>query len=149
MARKSVTVRLDADNRDKGKAFLITEMDALDAWNWGTRAITAMIRNGAKIPEEVANGGIIPVLAVGVFQFGFLPWSELEPLRDEMMACVQYVPTPARPDVVRKLMRSDVEEPDTYSRLMKEVFSLHTGFFPEGSPSTSPPSPPGADAAPS
>lgn len=141
MTRKTLMVVLGDvpdDDRDKGKVFLLTEHDALTAWKWGTKAVTAMIRNGAVIPEEVKNGGIIQVLAVGVFQLGYLPWADLEPLLDELMTCVQHVPTPERPDVVRKLYRGDVEEPTTYSRLAKEVFHLHTGFFPTASPSTSP-----------
>lgn len=150
MTRKTTTITLSdvpESDRDRGKVFQLTEHDALTAWKWGSKAITAMIRNGAAIPEEIKNGGIIQVLAVGVFQLGYLPWADLEPLLDELMACVRYVPTPERPDVVRKLFLTDVEEPTTYSRLAKEVFHLHTGFFPTDSPSTSPAG--GAGGAPS
>lgn len=139
MTRKTLMVTIADEGRDKGKVFLLTEHDALTAWKWGSKAITAMIRNGAVIPDELKNGGIIQVLAVSVFQLGYLPWADLEPLLDELMECVQHVPTPERPDVVRRLFKGDVEEPTTYARLAKEVFHLHTGFFPAGSPSTSPP----------
>lgn len=139
MTRKTLTVTIDAGGRDKGKVFLLTEHDALTAWKWGSKAMAAMIRNGAVIPDEVRDGGIIQTLAVGVFQLGNLPWPDLEPLLDELMTCVQFVPTPERPDVVRKLFKGDVDEPDTYSRLAKEVYHLHTGFFPNAAPSSSRP----------
>lgn len=145
MTRKVQTVTIADDNRDNGKAFLLTELSALAAYKWGMKAVTAMIRSGADLPTEIMNMGMIGVLSAGVFRLGYVPWEDLEPLHDELMTCVQLIPAPERPDTVRKLFVGDIEEPTTYTRLAKEVFYLHTGFFPPDYPSASrPPAGPGA-----
>lgn len=147
MSRKVQSVTIADDNRDKGKVFVLTELAALDAYYWGMRAVSAMIRAGADLPEEIMKMGMIGVLSAGVFRFGYIPWDELKPLHDELLSCVQHMPTPERPDVVRKLFVGDIEEPTTYARLAKEVFYLHTGFFPPDYPLNSrPPEGPGAGA---
>lgn len=134
---KTVTIVLADDTRDKGKTFKITEMPALAAWKWGIRAMAAMVRGGAEIPDEISKLGMVGVLALGIFRFGHVAWAELEPLFDELLSCVEFVPEPSRPDVTRKLFPGDVEEPATFNRLAQEVFALHTGFFPGDLPSTS------------
>lgn len=139
MSRKVSNVTIADDNRDKGKVFVLTELAALDAYKWGLKAISAMIRAGADLPEELLKMGMVGVLSAGVFRLGYVPFAELEPLHDELLSCIQYMPTPERPDVVRKLFVGDVEEPTTYARLAKEVFYLHTGFFPPDYPLTSRP----------
>lgn len=139
MTRKALTVKLTEapdDDRDRGKVFVLTEMDALAAWKWGIKALGAMVRHGAEIPDEITKMGIIGVLALGVFRIGYIPWPDLEPLLDELMTCVAFMPDPTRPDVTRKLFPGDIEEPTTYNRLAQEVFALHTGFFPGGDRST-------------
>lgn len=145
MSRKVLNVTIADENRDNGKVFVLTELAALDAYKWGMRAVAAMIRSGADLPDEIIKMGMIGVLSAGVFRLGYVPWDELEPLHDELMTCVQCMPTPERPDVIRKLFVGDIEEPTTYARLVKEVFYLHTGFFPPDYPLAS--RPPGGPAA--
>lgn len=130
MTLKVATIRLTDENRDHGKAFVITEMPAMQAWKWGIKTLGAMTRGGAEIPGEIIKMGIIGVLALGVFRIGYIAWVELEPLLDELMTCVTFMPNPTQPEVTRPLFPGDVEEPETLNRLAQEVFALHTGFFP-------------------
>jgi hypothetical protein len=74
--------------------------------------------------------GIIGMLAVGIHRLAGASFADLEPLLDEMLTCVQIMPTPERPDVIRALMPDDIEEVKTLTTLRMEVFRLHTGFSP-------------------
>ena len=44
MARKTKIVTIAAEGRDYGKSYLLTEMPALKAEKWATRAMMALIR---------------------------------------------------------------------------------------------------------
>lgn len=130
MARKEMFVTIVEDGRDKGKCFKITEAPAVQTDKWGLRAMLALNRNGAQIPDEIMKLGLVGVLVVGVHKLRGVLWEDLEPLIDEMMACVQIVPTPSQPNIVRGLFAdpNDIEEVSTLSTLRMEVFKLHTGF---------------------
>lgn len=138
MARKEVVVTIVDEGRDQGKVFKLTEAPAIQADKWGIRAMLALNRSGAKIPDEIMKLGLIGVLVFGVHKLQGVAWSDLEPLLDEMMGCVMIVPTPNMPNVVRKLFPADIEEISTLSTLRKEVFTLHTGFTKPGALSKSP-----------
>ena len=45
-----------------------------------------------------------------------------------MMTCVAFLPDPARPQVIRQLVETDIEEIATRLRLRDEVIALHVGF---------------------
>jgi hypothetical protein len=130
VARKELYVTIDEEGRDKGKVFKIIEAPAVQADKWGIRALLALNRNGAQIPDEIMKLGLIGVLVVGVHKLKGVLWEDLEPLIDEMLTCVEIVPTPSVRNVTRKLFTAadDIEEVSTLSLLRKEVFKLHTNF---------------------
>lgn len=128
MARKTVTVTIEAEGRDLGKVFLLREMPASQAEKWAARAFLAMARSGIDIPDDLAGAGLAGIATVGLKAIGGLGFAEAEPLMDEMFACIQIIPDPARPAVVRALVESDTEEISTRLRLRKEVFGLHVDF---------------------
>ena len=136
--RKTTNVTIPDKGRDKGKVFVITEKSAIEADKWGIRALLALSKSGVPIPPEFMEMGIIGVLAVGIHRLAGVSFGDLEPLLDEMLTCVEIVPTPGRPDVIRKLMTDDIEEVKTLQTLRMEVFRLHTGFSP---PAKAPESP--------
>lgn len=128
MARKTATVTIEAEGRDLGKVFLLREMPASQAEKWAARAFLAMARSGIDIPDDLAGAGLAGIATVGLKAIGGLGFAEAEPLMDEMFACIQIIPDPARPAVVRALVESDTEEISTRLRLRKEVFGLHVDF---------------------
>jgi hypothetical protein len=136
--RKVITVTIVDQGRDFGKVFQLTEAPAIQADKWGIRAMLALNRNGAQIPDEIMKLGLVGVLVVGVHKLRGVLWEDLEPLLDEMMGCIKIVPTPDKPNVVRGLVANDIEEISTLATLRKEVFSLHTGFTAPVVPSKSP-----------
>ncbi len=137
MARKTATVVIDADGRDHGKTFLLRELPASQGEKWGIKAIHGLSRAGVDVSEFMGGSGLAGLAVIGMHAIFALPWSELEPLLDEMMTCATVIPDPARPNVTRALIDDDIEEIATLVRLRKEVFDLHTGFFANAARSTS------------
>lgn len=132
MARKQVNLDIkNGESRDDGKRFIITEMAASQGEKWGARALNALLASGIEIPSAVAAGGLRGLAMAGVSGlsgFSGIPWELLEPLLDEMMTCVQIMPDVNRPDVVRKLIESDIEEIKTRLLIRNAWLELHVGF---------------------
>lgn len=118
----------ERENRDAGKTFLITEMDAIRTEKWAARALLAISAGGVDIPPEVLQLGTGAVVAAGFRALVTMSFVEAEPLLDEMMECVSLVPNPKKPDVTRPFDSEDIEEVTTIWLLRSEVIELHTGF---------------------
>lgn len=129
MARATATVTITDDNRDKGKVFLITEMPASQAEEWAARAILALIQGGAELPAGFETTGMAGLAELGIKALAGLKWELVKPLMAEMFGCVQIIPDPAKPAVVRGLIDQDIEEVPTRIKLRAEVWKLHTGFL--------------------
>ena len=137
--RKTATVTIDAEGRDQGKVFFLTEMSAADAERWALRALFALMNTGVEIPDDIAESGMAGIASLGLSAITKLPYEAAEPLLADMWACVQFIPDPSKPQVKRFLMDEDIEEVATRLKLRKEVFDLHTGFFTSAASSTSAP----------
>ena len=92
MARKETTFIADT-GRDAGKEFLITEMSASQAENWAFRVILAIGNAGIEIPEGLASQGMAGLMAIGYMNLLKIPFESAKPLLDEMMTCVQIMPS--------------------------------------------------------
>lgn len=132
--RRVETVTIDAEGRDKGKIFVLTELSAMNAERWAGRAIFAMMNAGVEIPEDIAQAGLAGIAALGIQSLTKVSFEAAEPLLDEMMSCVQIQPSPG---VARALIEDDIEEVATLLRLRKEVLNLHVNFSTLAAPSTS------------
>lgn len=137
MGRKTEVVLITADNRDKGKRFLLTEMPALRAEKWATRALVAMAHSGVQIPQEALGAGVAGIAVAGFNAMQGVEYAELAPLLAEMLTCVQVMPDPQNATVVRPLIANetdsdDIEEITTYLHLRQRIFALHTDFFSQG-----------------
>lgn len=128
MARKTKVVVIEAEGRDQGKHYLLTELPASQAERWATRALMAMAKSGVEIPDGLERAGVAGIAVVGLRAVAGMPFEEAQPLLDEMMACVEFIPDPARPQVHRYLIEDDIEEVATRIMLRQEVIELHTGF---------------------
>lgn len=132
--RKTATIKIDREGRDRGKTFLLTEMSAVGAEKWATRALFAMTRSGINVPsetlEDLKGSGMAGIAALGLSFLGHVPFDEAETLLDEMMQCVQLIPDPKKPNVTLEhpLFLGQVEEVSTLLRLRDEVIALHVGF---------------------
>lgn len=134
MARKTATIKIDAQGRDFGKTFIITELSAMAAEEWAGRALFAMMNSGVEIPDNIAKAGLAGVAALGIASLTKISFDAAKPLLDEMLTCVQIQPSPK---VIRALIDDDIEEVATLLTLRKEVFNLHLSFFTDAGDSTS------------
>jgi hypothetical protein len=138
MARKTKTIVVEAEGRDKGKMFVLTEMAPTKAEKWAFRAFLALAKSGVEIPDDLATSGLAGIAKVGLQAFSGLSFEDAEPLMDEMFEMIAIIPDPARPEIKRgyggvgKLIEDDIEEVSTRLLLRKEMFSLHTSFFTQG-----------------
>jgi hypothetical protein len=131
--RKTKVVIVELEGRDRGKMFLLTEMSARRAEEWGTRAFLALARSGVDIPDYAEGSGMASLAAIGLRALGRIAFDEARPLMDEMMRCIKIVPDPSKPAFIRDLLDDggdgdDIEEVMTRAWLKSEVFELHTGF---------------------
>lgn len=128
MARKELTYTAQ-DGRDKGKVFKLTEMSSAQAERWAMRALLAVMKSNPNIPDNFDKLGMSGMAELGIKAISGLDWETAEPLLEEMMSCVQFIPDPAKPQVIRALFEGDIEEIQTRFKLRMEVFKLHTDFF--------------------
>lgn len=133
--RKHKLVTVEADGRDKAKRFLIVEKSAFDTEKWATKALLALARNGIEVPEEAMQAGALGVLIAGLGGFQRIRFEDAEPLLDEMLGCITFVPDPSKTDPVtgRPISRplvddGDIEEVATLLLLRGEALELHLGF---------------------
>jgi hypothetical protein len=132
-----VTIPSTSEGRDKGKRFLITEMPAFKAERWAFRALLALAHAGVEMPEDAPSGGMQSIALIGIKALNNLDFNEARPLLDEMMTCVQVMPDPKNPAIVRPLLMAesegdDIEEIATILMLRERIFRLHTDFFFKG-----------------
>lgn len=138
--RKHKVVTIAADGRDAGKSFLLVEKSAYEAEKWATRALLALSQAGVEVPDDAARSGALGILLAGLEAFKALPFDAAEPLLDEMLTCIAFVPDPNKIDpqterpIYRALMRGDdfndgdIAEVATLLKLRSEVLELHLGF---------------------
>jgi len=130
MARNTANITITDDTRDKGKVYVLTEMPSAKSESWAARAIMAMIKSGIQLPPGFDRLGMAGLAEVGLQSISGLKWEDAEPLLKEMLDCVQIMPDPTKPHVVRALMvDDDIEELSTRIKLRAEVWKLHVGFL--------------------
>lgn len=130
MPRKSTQITITAEGRDKDKTFVITEMAALQAEDWATRALFSLAKSGANIPVELMKGGMASMGTLGVQALLYMSYEEAKPLLDDLMRCVKI----KEPAIVRNLTPDDIEEINTFFTLRGEALKLHLAFFLDDAP---------------
>lgn len=130
MRKKEIVVVPKIGGRDDGKTFLIDEMPAAQAEKWALRMFIALKGTSAAVPDDVARFGMVGVAIRGLNAFlaADVRFMDIEPLLDDMLACVRIVRDPRHPEVATALMSDDIEEVQTRVWLRGEVLRVHTGF---------------------
>lgn len=125
----------DANNRDRGKTFLVTEMPAAQGEEWAFRALCAMAKSGVVLPDDYKELGMAAIASLGFQALSGINFGDAKPLLDEIMDCVKFIGDPTRPDATtRPLIPDDTEEITTRLKLRLEAFQLHTDFFAVAKP---------------
>lgn len=129
MARRTVTVTITAEGRDTGKAFLLTEMPASQAEEWGAKTMNCISKAMGGFPDALLQAGLSGLTAVMISAFARSNWTDIKPLLDEMFTCIRIIPDPSKPSVTRALVETDIEDVGTRLKLREEVLGLHLNFF--------------------
>lgn len=128
MARRTVEVTIDAEGRDHGKVFVLTEMDAASAEDWAIRFASGLGQANVELPPGMHEASLATIAGLGWKFLSMVPYQERKQLMDDLMGCVRIIPDPNNRMVVRDLFPGDIEEVMTRLRLKMEVFTLLTGF---------------------
>lgn len=139
MARKTKMVTVTAEGRDHGRSYFLTEMPPRQSEKWATRALLAFAKTGhTDMPDDfretLQHAGMAGLAAIGIRAITSVDFEAAEPLMDEMMTCVMFVPDPSKIDqmtkhpIVRPLIEDDIDEVSTLLLLRSEVMELHLGF---------------------
>lgn len=128
MARKVTQFPVEKEGRDKGKTFVITEMSAVQAHEWATKAIFAILNSGIDMPDDLAQMGLPGLAVMGMGAITNIPHAVAKPLLDELMTCVQIKVE----KTTRALYPDDFEEVTTIFDLQREVLSMHIAPFISG-----------------
>lgn len=128
-------VVITEDGRDKGKLFVITELPARQAERLGRRVLMAIGKSSVSFePDEMQSGleGIAALASTGLRALAGVDPDQLEPLLDEMLGQVVFVPNPADRTVTVgfPLFFDQIEEVKTILVLRDEVVNLQLGFSP-------------------
>jgi len=128
MARKTARVTIDADGRDKGKTFVVTELPALDIERWTVRLVLALGKNGVNLPGVQADSGFAGIAGVLWALLAQVSPEEAETLMATMLEGLKI----DEGKIVRELVTDDIEEPETLLQLRMAWVELHAGFFKKG-----------------
>lgn len=122
--------------RDNGKTFVLTEMDAYAGQLWALRALLALADGGLDLPAGAEQTGMAGLAGLGLTALLRAPYAALRPLLDEMLAQAKYEHKPGQPlQPITPGPNCCVEEIKTFLALHKALFALHTGFsLPDATP---------------
>jgi hypothetical protein len=120
--------------RDNGKTFVLTEMDAYTGQDWALRALLALAASGVKLPDGALATGWAGLAGFGVTALLQAPYGALRPLLDEMLGQAKYAHEPNNPKhpltPIVPGVNCCVEEIGTFLKLHVALVKLHTGFSP-------------------
>lgn len=121
-------------DRDNGKTFVLTEMDAYAGQDWALRALLALAASGVTLSEGALTTGMAGLATFGVTALLQAPYGALKPLLDEMLAQAKYAHEPNNPKhpltAIGPGPNCPIEEIKTFLTLQKALLLLHTGFSP-------------------
>jgi hypothetical protein len=141
MARRTETLTIPgirseaAGERDNGKVFILTEMDAYSGQDWALRALLALAASGVQLPAGATTTGWAGLASFGVTALLQAPYGAIKPLLDEMLAQAKYqhhstTGKPMPPQPIIHGANCQIEEIKTFLTLHTALFKLHTGFSP-------------------
>ena len=133
--RETRTITIDKEGRDKGKTFILTEMPASRLEKWAARVLVAAF--SGEVPaavleaSRVSNAGALATALNHVL--AGLDWKTVEPLYDELLDGIVFVPNPTKPNATVQLRPDNVdnfiEEVSTLVRLRMAALELNFAFF--------------------
>lgn len=120
--------------RDNGKTFILTEMDAYAGQDLALRILLAIAASGTPIPPGALGAGWSALAPFAVSALLEASYREVRPLLDELLRCAAYQHDPKHPTMpIEAGPNCVVEEIKTFFAIYSALFKLHTGFTPAAS----------------
>lgn len=136
MTRRTEIVHITADNRDKGRTYIITEMDAFEGEDLGVKILLALANAGVDVGDT--SRGLAGLAAVGIAAMAKLPYVVVKPILNDMLKYVVYQHAPKHPTM--PIGTDNVWETSTLIEIRKGFIKLHLGFLKAGDTQTTAPS---------
>lgn len=115
--------------RDNGKTFVLTEMDAYSGQRWATKALQALGSGGIHIDADSLKGGFAALAGIAFVGLLRANTETIQSLLDEMLTCARYEHDSRQPtQAIAPGPKCPVEEIKTFYTLQRALFTLHTGF---------------------
>lgn len=115
--------------RDNGKTFVLTEMDAYSGQRWATKALQALGSGGIHIDADSLKGGFAALAGIAFIGLLRANTETIQGLLDDMLACAKYEHDPRQPlQAIVPGNKCPVEEIKTFYTIQRKLFELHTGF---------------------
>lgn len=128
MTRRTDIVTITDTNRDQGRTYIVTEMDAFQAEDLAMRVLLALAGAGIKVPD--AATGMAGLAVAGMDAIQKLPYAQAKEIMNEIRPFMQYQHKPNHPPM--PLTADNVEEVSTLIQLRKSFVLLHLGFLKAG-----------------
>lgn len=137
MGRRTENLVIEDEGRDKGKTFVLKEMDAYAGQRWATRVMFALAKSGIGLPDDATKGGMAGLAGYGLQALMGADYESVEPLLNEMLQQAKYQHAPGHPSQsIQPGPNCCVEEIKTFLTLQMALFKLHTGFSLPGASQT-------------
>jgi hypothetical protein len=115
--------------RDNGKTFVLTEMDAYSGQRWATKALQALGSGGIHIDADSLKGGFAALAGIAFVGLLRANTDTIQGLLDEMLMCAKYEHQAGQPlQAIVPGIKCCVEEIKTFYTIQRALFTLHTGF---------------------
>lgn len=128
MTRRTDIVTITDTNRDQGRTYIVTEMDAFQAEDLAMRVLLALAGAGIDVPD--AATGMAGLAVAGMAAIQKLPYAQAKEIMNEIRPFMQYQHKPNHPPM--PLTADNVEEVSTLIQLRKSFVLLHLGFLKAG-----------------
>lgn len=130
MARKKEHVIIDADNRDKGKHFIITEKSALTSHQIAQDLYKIIMDNNyLSLPEDIIKMGTAGLATIGLSVLSSSGSEVSKKLTATMLEDIDIVISHEGSENTRPLNAAlDIEEVSTVNTLLDRAFYLNIGF---------------------
>lgn len=138
--RNSIEFTIKDNNRDFGKAFIITEMSAVQGEELAEEVFRIMSRyNFYSIPPEVMTMGTAGLATVGLAAIANADRDEARAISQRLLSTVKIRIEHEGKSLERALdAETDIEEVSTLRFLKDEVFRLNFDFLTTAAESTTP-----------
>lgn len=131
MARKEIEIKIE-EGRDAGKTFKITEMPAVQADRWITKALCLL----GKSKFDISSLGSMSMPEILKSMSG-LNFDDTEPLLNQLLECATFEKDGVAVPMKGSMIDSVIEDWSTLFRLKVESLKLILGFLEQGGESTS------------